>query len=274
MHWGLIMLAAGCGGSGKLDFLGQGEATDARLTSDVYTWDCQSTETAWMGVLGFQVALEFVPDELDGRQLPPAGSCDHGLSMFAVDSLNTGFGGTALPDLTSEPGWETDGDSGTLNEVVSGMWIDDVYNNVLTCNQVSDVITGGVSLVDAGILDGVQTPEAGSVTLVSVDGSFDDGIPFNSDLDLSWDTSGWGESFVQIRRVNSGIAYETLTCNTTGEDDFTLGVDAWDLFDASLDVDVNYLYVGFRNTAIHSTTEGQTVEVSTRALHVVGIQEL
>ena len=268
----LMIAVVGLIGCGKGGFdLGQGGEVDGRLTSDVYTWDCQSTDVEWMGVFGFDVALEFVPDDLDERHLPPVGSCDYGKSMFATDSP---VAGTEIPEAAAEPRWTTSADTGLLQEVLAGYWFDEVYKNVLSCNKPDDVISSGVELSDAGWLDGATTPESGSVTLVTVDSEYTSGIPFGSDVGLSWDADGWDESFVQVRRVRDGIAVETLTCNTTGSDTFDVDSDVWGFFNESVGVDLNYVYVGFRNNGTWESPDGLKVDVATRALHVVGIVEL
>jgi hypothetical protein len=264
----LVLLVCACKGDGGV--VGAGEETDGRLTSDVYTWDCATTGVSWMGALGFDVSLEFVPDELSSRALP-AGSCSYGLSMFAVDTVTAG---AAVPGLEGDPGWRTSAAEGSLEPVTEGLWYADVYRNVLSCNSVDDVILEGVELYDAGVLEGIRTPVAGDVTLVSADVAYAQGIPFGTDLDVTWEAAGWQDSFVQIRRVRGGVAYETVTCATTGEDSFALDQAIWSLLDPNLQVDSNFLYVGFQNVGQDESTEGQKIDVATRALHVVGITEI
>ena len=58
------IFAAGCGGVLKL---GEGAETDARLTADVYTWECSGEGTDWMGAYGFDVSLVYTPDQLAPR---------------------------------------------------------------------------------------------------------------------------------------------------------------------------------------------------------------
>ena len=269
-RWFLVLALVGCKGSGELN-VGNGAEFDARLTSDVYTWDCEAPDTEWMGVFGFDVTLEFQPDALVDRALPPPGSCSYGLSMFAIDALESG---ESIPRASPSPQWSTSDDEGRMQPVVDGLYYADVFKNVRSCNAVDSVIISGVTLSDSGILDGATTPEAGEVSLVSVNSAYDSGIPFGEDINISWDTSGWSESFVQVRRVRDGVAYETVTCNTTGSDSFEVDNTVWDFFNPDLPVDLNYVYAGFQNTADFETSYGQKVEVSTRALHVVGVIDL
>ena len=250
--------------------LGEGAETDARLTSDVYTWDCQEEEGNWMGALGFDVSLVYTPDNLFDRSLPPVNSCEVGLSMFAVDTLE---GGTDIPS-TDAPSWVTEEDSGRMERVIAGLYFDDVFKNVFSCREVGEVITGGVILSDAGALSGVATPEAGDVHSVNASIDVVGGITFGEEFELDWDVAGWGESFVQIRRARSGLLMETVTCNTTGTSSFVIDDNIWDFLSESLSADTNYLYVGFRNTDNVLSEEGQRIDIETRALHVVGLTEL
>jgi len=112
------------------------------------------------------------------------------------------------------------------------------------------------------------------VVNVSVtDGSWGSGIPFGADLDVTWETDGWDETFVQIRRERLGIAYETVTCNTTGESEYVLGNELWALFDDTIEIDRNFLYIGFQNVETLENDYGHGVEVATRALHAVGLSD-
>lgn len=264
------LVGLGCRG-GEIE-LGAGPETDGRLTSDVYTWSCESEETQWMGALGFDVALEFVPDELASRELPAPGECQKDLSMFAIDTLTAG---AEIPDLEGNPHWQTASEDGELEPQVDGLWYDEVFKNVLTCREVGDVVSGGVELVEAGVLDGVITPQAGEVTFVGADVDTTGGIDFGTTMNLSWTTSGWDESFVQIRRVKDGLAVETVTCGTTGLDTFAIDEAIWAYFDEAYSVDVNFMYVGFQNSGQSLAADGvKKVDVATRALHVVGITEI
>lgn len=270
----LLGLLLGCNPKGEFA-IGLGDETDGRLSADVYTWDCQGADSQWMGVMAFDVSLEFVPDAVTRRALPPVGSCEGGMSMFAEDSL---VAGQDIPDLGGSPRWETSTDGGVFEEVLAGYWYDEVFKNVMGCGPVEDTLEQGVELSSAGILSGATTPEPGELDRVLVDGQstaeFYGGLEFGQTLDLSWEADDWEETFVQIRRERDGLVYETVTCNTTGLDSFEVDTRVWELLDAELPVDWNFLYVGFRNTDTYETDHGQIVDTTSRALHVVGLSEI
>jgi hypothetical protein len=261
---------------GRIEILGAGPEEDGRLTADLYTWDCVDGEETWMGTKGFDVALEFVPDEVSSRQLPAPGSCSYGLSMFAIDTVTEG---AALVDLdgeplTEDPGWRTETDEGVLEPLVDGLWFHDVMGNMNGCARPKTIAGDGVELVQAGILDGVITPPMGYVEGVSVSVDLTNGIPFGADAQISWNASNWTFTFVQLRRVDleTGELRETATCNTTGEGRFDLGSDLWGLMDPSLtdETTLNYVLVGFDARGVAETVQGQKIQVSTRELHQLG----
>ena len=264
--FGLMLI--GCG-DGVIK-LGLGEETDARFTSDVYTWDCSAGDQNWMGAFSFDVSLVYTPDNLASRALPAPNACVSGLSMFALDTLE---GGTDIPEA-DEPEWTTGDTSGKLRRQLPGLYYDDVFKNVFSCDPVDSIISSGVKLVDSGTLSGVSTPEAGEVVQVSTDLEAAGGVPFGETFNLSWDASGWDESFIQIRRARSEMLVETLTCNTTGRSEFAIDSGVWGELDETVNANRNYLYVGFRNTDNVMSEAGQRVDIETRALHVVGLTNL
>ncbi len=276
-HASLLIAAAllmGCN-KGTID-VGGGAATDGRLTSDVYTWDCTSEDGDWMGVFGFDITLEWVPDDIYDRSLPAPGQCTAGLSMFALDA---GYSGDDIPNAKNKnPRWRTAGDTGRMDEVWSGLWRDEVDANVMGCSPVEDTIVDGVEVYDAGIMTGARTPQAGEVALVEINGEstseFETGFGFGEEIEVAWEASGWDESFVQVRRVKDWIAYDTVICNTTGEEGFVVDDEVWGLLNEDLNVDYNYFYVAFRNTDQWETEYGQKVDVITRGLHVAGVLDL
>lgn len=267
------MLIVGCKG-GSFD-VGSGAETDGRLTSDVYTWDCTSEDGDWMGVFGFDVTLEWVPDAIYDRSLPSPGQCTQGLSMFALDA---GYSGDDIPDAKSNPRWRTAADSGRFDEVWSGLWRDEVDANVMGCGPVEDTIVDGVEIYDAGVMNGARTPQAGDVALVEINGEstseFETGFEFGEEIDVTWEASGWDETFVQVRRVKDWVAYDSVICNTTGEDGFVVDDEVWGMLNEELNVDYNYLYVAFQNTEQWESEYGQKVDVTTRGLHVAGVLDL
>ena len=264
---GVLTIGACDGGVIKL---GLGEETDARFTSDVYTWDCSGEDLDWMGAFSFDVSLVYTPDNLASRDLPPPNSCVAGLSMFALDTLE---GGTDIPE-TETPEWSTGGKSGKLRRELPGLYYDDVFKNVFSCDPVDSIISSGVELVKSGRFSGVSTPLAGEVVEVTSDLDAVGGVPFGETFNLNWNATGWDESFIQIRRARSEILVETLTCNTTGQSQFEIDDTVWGMLDENVNANRNYLYVGFRNTDNVVSEEGQKVDTETRALHVVGLTNL
>ena len=263
----LSVLMLGCSPDEEL-LVGVEEGADARLTADLYTWDCTNEESDWMGVLGFDIALEFVPDNLNSRALPPVGSCAYAIDMFALDALQSG---DDLPGATGVPDWSTDVLSGEFLEVGPGLWYADVFRNVLSCDDSASVITSGVEVQEAGVFSGLTSPTAGEITSITSNNSSLAGFPFGELIELDWVASGWDESFVQLRRERNGVAYETVTCNTTGLSAYTINDSAWEMLNPEIIADTNLLYVGFQNRTEDVTEYGQELELVSRALHVVGI---
>ena len=266
----VFLLAMGCGGDEELS-VGQGGGLDARLSADVYTWDCASTSLNWMGVLGFDVAFEFVPNELDSRDLPPVGSCSYGIHMFATDALQAG---QDIPGYSGNPTWSTVNQGGEMLKIIDGLWLDDVFKIELSCEDIPSIVTSGIELVEGGVFSSITTPEAGDITSITSGGSYLNGIPYGEVLDLEWEATGWDESFIQVRRERNNVAYEVVTCNTSGLSGFAVNEQIWQMFNEDEISDTNLLYVGFQNTDVFTTEYDQTIEVASRALHVVGIQEL
>lgn len=271
---GLVALTPlfACGGA--ID-VGQGAEKDARLTADLFTWDCAQEDTGggleeWMGVFAYEIGLEFVPDDLPEREVPSG--CSYGISMFAMDELTSG---EDIPGLSNEPRWRTDSDNGELLEVVQGVYLDEVFSNEFTCQRADDLIQSGVELYEAGALDGIITPEAGTIDDVTVEADYDTstGIDFGTELTISWDATGWDGSFIQVRGVRNGIAMETLTCDTNGDDSYVIDDDIWEFLNEDLNVDTHKIYVGFYNEDEEETKDNLKVETLTRAMHVVGILE-
>jgi hypothetical protein len=263
----LLALFLGCSPAEEL-LVGVEQGADARLTADLYTWDCTNEESDWMGVLGFDIALEFVPDNLNSRALPPVGSCAYAIDMFALDALQSG---DDLPGATGMPTWSTDAMTGDFMEVGPGLWFSDVFRNVLSCDDSASVITSGVEVQDAGVFSGMTSPTAGEITSITSNNSSLAGFPFGELVELDWEASGWDETFVQLRRERNGVAYEVVTCNTSGLSAFTINDSTWEMLNPEIVADTNLLYVGFQNRLEEVTEYGQELELVARALHVVGI---
>ncbi|MCB9744244.1 MAG: hypothetical protein H6741_03570 [Alphaproteobacteria bacterium] len=265
-----IAVAAGCKGS--LD-LGGGPDADARLTADVFTWECQDPETGsvYQGAFSFDVSLEYAPDGLQDRVLPGEGGCSAELSMFPFDA---GEEGDDIPGINGPPRWSTPEDQGAFERMSPGFYFDEVFSNEHTCADSADILAEGLTLEDAGPLDGVTSPEAGGINWVDVDDANGDGlIDFGEDLDITWDAEGWDEAFVQIRLERDGEAWDTVTCGAGSADGFTVDSDVWDLLNDQLNVEYINLYVGFRNEELVDTQSGLRARTVARAMHVLVVQD-
>ncbi len=268
----LVLLSAlaiaGCKQSGGADF-GEGPENDARFIADVYTWQCEEGGTNYYeGVFAFNVSLEVAPDALVPRALPAAGGCSADLSMFGADT-NSLLGN--IPEIEDEPRWETKQDSGELENLTDGWYFDEVFDNVHNCQTTDDLLSGGTSLLGAGSLSGAVTPDPGTihdVTLTSTSDYAETGFEFGEEIEIEWDAEGWDEAWIQIRRERNGEAWEYVTCNATGYEDFVLGDDVWSLMTEDLGEVFNNVYVAFQNHGMQEMEDGQKVEVATRAMHV------
>lgn len=266
------VFTAGC--KGQLD-LGGGAAPDARLTADLFTWECYDQETAtnFQGVFAFTAALEYAPDGLQDRRLPGPGGCSADLSMFPVDA---GSSGENIPDLDGDAQWETDTDSGRLTNTAPGFYYDEIFNNVRSCQFADELLGAGLTLIEAESLSGVTTPVAGSIDDVQTnidDADGNDAITFGEDVTVSWEAEQWEEVWVQIRQEREGEAWGSVTCNASGGTSFDIGSDVWSLLNAELNVETINLYVGFQNTETVEAERGQSVETATRGVHVLVVQE-
>jgi len=270
---GLLIALTGCKGcSGTID-LGKGPEADARLTSDLYTWECADNETGdiYEGVFSFDVALEYAPDGLQERGLP--GGCVYGLSMFPEDA---GGSGADIPGLSSDPRWSTPDTSGKLRREAKGFYFHEVLSNVRSCQHSDELLYEGVELEDAEALTGAVTPPAGEIGWVDtdIDDTDEDGnLSFGETAELSWDQEGWDEAWVQIRQEREGEVWGTVTCNATGEDGFVIDEEVWGLLNGDLVVEYINVYVGFQNTDVLEMEDGQKVETVTRGMHVLVVQD-
>jgi hypothetical protein len=270
----LVPLAAvACNNKGGADF-GQGPENDARFVADVYTWECQAHgQDNWEGVFAFTVALEVAPDALVPRSLPAAGGCSADLSMFGADP-NSEL--QNIPEVSDEPRWETDLDSGELSNVTEGWYFDQVFENVHNCQTADELLVGGTRLTGAGSLTGAVTPDPGviyDVSLVSTTDYEETGFVFGEEIEVDWDVEGWDEAWIQVRRERDGEAWEYATCNTTGLDGFVIDDGVWGLMTEELSGVTNNVYVAFQNHRMTTMEDGQKVEVATRAMHVAVLPE-
>ncbi len=268
-------LAAGGCNKGKIT-LGSGPEPDARLVADVFTWVCAdfdsygNIETEWLGVLAFEVALSYAPDALEADAFPAAGDCAADVVLFPSDA---GENGESIPDLDDEPDWSSATRSGELADMGGGFYSDNVTEDYLGCSVAEEVLSEGVTLSDAGRLDGASTPPAGELTEVTFDPDTSEGLEFGDEVEITWDVSGWDTTWIQIRQERDDEAWYSVTCNTTGEDSYVVPDDAWDLLNADFNSDVINLYVGFQNEDESVTEQDQKVYAYSRAIHVAVVAE-
>mgnify|MGYP006928211186 CR=1 FL=1 len=261
---------AGCKGCGGTVNLGQGPEPDARLTADVYTWECSdNAENFYEGVFGFDISLEYAPDGLQERALP--GGCVYGLSMFAEDA---GHDGEDLPGLTAEPRWSAGEMGGALGREGPGYYYAEAFSNVMSCQPSDELVEEGVSLVSGAAFTGAVTPAPGFIDWVEVQDEDEDGVlSVGETVEVEWDAEGWDEVWIQVRKERDGENYGAVTCNVTGEDGFVVDEDVWDLFQGNVNVEVINLYVGFQNRDLVEMDDGQTIEVVTRGMHVLVVAD-
>lgn len=267
-------------GDGTIEQLGGGPEKDARLVADVYSWECieysDAGQELYQGVYAQRISLQFAPDALPVVPLPSVGGCTADLNMFPE---NAGAGGVNIPDSAYEIEWETDVDDGVFSQEAAGFWQDDVFEDNRTCNNIEDVLLGGTRLVNAGVLDGVSTPTPAEVPVVEFSGlSVDPGngsetIVFGDEITASWDDHEWDTVWIQVRRELEGVAFESVTCNVTGLDAFTLDDNVWSQLNGNIDVDENQLYVGFERNDLIETADGYKVETAIRSMAVAIVRD-
>jgi hypothetical protein len=269
------LLSAGCN-TGKIT-LGAGPEPDARLMADVFTWNCETldefgdVEEAWLGVLAFEVALQYAPDGLEENNFPGPGNCAVDVVLFPRDA---GDSGAAIPDIDDEPDWTGATRSGELTDQGHGFYIDEVTEDYLGCSLAEEALSEGVELSDAAALDGATTPAAGSLTAVSFDPESAGGLNYGDEVVVDWDVADWDTSWIQVRQERDGEAWFSVTCNTTGESNFTLDPQVWDLLNPEFTSDVINLYVGFQNSDDQVTDADQRVYTYSRAIQVAVVQGL
>lgn len=278
-----LLLATGCKG-GEADGseqLGGGPEKDARLVADVYSWECiaygdDGAQENYQGVYAQRVSLQFAPDALPVVPLPGVGGCTADLNMFPEDA---GAGGQNIPESAYEIEWETDADDGVFTLQAAGFWEDDVFEDNRTCNNIQDVLLGGTRLLNAGVLEGVSTPTPAETPVVEFDGlTVDPGtgaetIVFGDEITASWGEHGWDTVWIQVRRELEGVAFESVTCNVTGLDAFTLDDNVWSQLNGNIDVDENQLYVGFERNNEVITVDGYAVETAIRSMAVAIVRD-
>lgn len=282
----LAAISAACNtGKAALDWGGKEE--DARLIADVFTWHCEQMEVddkgkptgkyiPWQGVFAETISLEFAPDALQNIDLPSPGGCSAGLDMIP-DSAGTG--GASIPDLEGDVEWESDAvadNQGKLDDMGDGFYRDDVFNNYHGCQDVEDVLMGGTRISQGGILEGLSTPEpvdAPDVTYNGATAGGSGGFDWGEEIEVAWESSDWEEVWVQIRREREAEAWETVTCNATGSESFTIDSAVWSLMDEDLVIETNNVYVGFQNAYDQTLDDGLKAVGWSRAIAVAVIAD-
>lgn len=267
-----LALLAGC--KDKSIGLGRGVAVDARLYADVYTWGCSQQDTAggpgeqWEGVYAYNISFEYAPDGLVDRSIPETG-CSTSLDIFPTDA------GANAHDLVETPSWYNSDDyKGVLQHENTGFYSANVFSNAHSCAYPDDVLGSGTQVADADVFSGASTPAPAELVSVTdgTDGS-NTGLTYGSDVDVSWDASGWDESWIQIRREKNGTLVQGLTCRTTGLDVFTIDASVWSQLSDAMEVDLTNLYVGFGRHDSTITSDGQEIQTWTREMHTAVVQD-
>ena len=278
-----LLATAGCKGddTGGPEQLGGGPEKDARLVADVYSWECiaygdEGQQENYQGVYAQRVSLQFAPDALPVVPLPGVGGCTADLNMFPEDA---GAGGQSIPESGYEIEWATDADDGVFSLQAAGFWQDDVFEDNRTCNNIQDVLLGGTRLRNAGVLEGVSTPTPAEVPVVEFSGlTVDPGtgaetIVFGDEITARWDEHEWDTVWIQVRRELEGVAFESVTCNVTGLEAFTLDDNVWSQLNGNINVDENQLYVGFERNEEVVTADGYSVETAIRSMAVAIVRD-
>lgn len=264
---GVLALTGGCAKT-KIG-LGAGGGEDARYIADVYTWDCEDRADTgdvqvYDGVYSYNISLEYAPDKLAKRELPKSG-CTKGLDLFPSDA---GGGGLDIPE-SDVPEWSNGDLSGKLDRLSAGFYYKDVSENVSNCSYAEDLLGEGTSLQAAGVFSGAKTPKPGSLANVGIsDYDKNVGITTGTSPTISWDASGWADSWIQVRRENTkGDLSESVTCATAGADSYTVGDEVWSLMNAVVEAEVTNLYIVVQNDDTVTTDDGQKMKVLTREVY-------
>lgn len=264
----LMLLFAACVDDADAP-LGQGEASDARLIADVFTWYCEDRSDTGLGPVkyegasDFNISLAYSPDTMSAITTP-AGACENGLDLFPVDA---GKGAHDIPDV-SEPTWTNGSFGGALPRVGTGYYADAVIDDQDSCQTPDALVGSGIELSNAGVFSGASTPSPGSTEMVTLDvDPGPGGIDFGVDFTGQFDPTGWDSTWFQVRREAEGALIESVTCDTTGASSFVVDTAVWSEFSSVVAADVTNLYVGFQNTATLETEDGEKVHVVTRMMH-------
>jgi hypothetical protein len=240
----------------------EGPHADARLISNIHTLGCRDGDYRFLGVESEEISFEVAPDALEPRGLPEPGTCEAGLDdLFPTDA---GPGAGNPEDLSSEVVWTAAQSSGTIKRRSTGFWASFDGGTQLTCIGATDI--GGVELVDASDYSGINTPSPPSDGNVTPAADASDGIEFGETIEIPFEAPNWDQVWVQLRRLRNTEVWETVTCNVTGDDSFTLGPEHWAEMNESMSVDENELLVVFETSRDETLDDGQVMETVTRSI--------
>ncbi len=240
---------------------GTGPGSDARLISGIHTFGCRDGNVHFLGVSSEEISFEVAPDALEPLDIPEPGTCVTDLELFPKDA---GPGAGDPEDLSAEVVWTAPRSSGTLKRRSEGFWASWDAGTQLTCIGATQI--GAVELIDAGAYSGINTPSPPSDGSIQADMAADDGIQFGESIELAFEATNWDSVWVQLRRERNTEAWETVTCNVTGESSFTLGAEHWAETTESLSVDENELLLVFETSRTETLDNGQDMETVTRMI--------
>jgi hypothetical protein len=267
-----LFLLAAC--NSGIETLGQGDPLDASLTVTAKTWSCagaldtgaSSGEDIYDGVWDFHIGLAYAPDAIEVPTMPSGGACTDGLDLFAQGA---GDAAMDLPDVET-PGWFNGTVFGELAHGAPGWYFDEVIEDQQACSVPEDVFGDDVQLTSAGSFTGARAPSPGATGIVTVTGVDNEGeVDFGGELTVVADITGWDRTFLHVRRESEGEMLESVTCDTSGLNNLTIGDPIWGAFSTVVKADGTMLYVGFENDDEMSTKDGQRIAVRSRVLRSV-----
>ena len=250
---------------------------DSRFVSQVFTWTCEDyvEDTATgvvdvstvVGTYGHELSFAYAPSSLE--DLLPKSGCVYGAEMFPSDA---GSNGSSLENLQGFPQWSNSIDGGELQGAF-GYWFVDAMTSEHSCDAPGSILQHPVSLTNANQFSNYSTETATYVPLVTFTG-FEDVISWNDEVTASWGSSGeWDRVWVEMQRTKDGDVYESIVCNVTGENSFTLDEDFWGMLDGNLTVENQNLYVGFEKRTMENTVTSEWIELITRSVAIAVIQD-
>ena len=245
---------------------------DARLVSQVFTWQCGGYPTdsgmipAYAGTYGHEVALYHAPGGLS--DLMPISGCVYGADMFPIGA---GANASSFEGLQGYPQWHNSSSTGELQGGF-GYWYNDAMTGEHTCDAPEDILGDPVILSNALDYSGATTIASPVSPFVAFSG-YDTVIEWGDPVEMSWNNHRWDRVWVHVRRSKAGDLVESLTCVVEDGNSFALTQDIWDVLDDSLVTDQTNLYVGFEKRDLQQTSSGNWIEVLTRSVSVAVVQD-